>query len=648
MICALYFGRAVLIPFTLSVLLSFLVAPFVTLLRRLKFGQLPSTIVAVLAAVMAILAIGALMAAQVGQLADALPQYQAAIERKIETVQQNTIAHADAFLAKASDMLQRASPGHETAAARTGSQPAATARAPMPVEVHEPLPSSIELAQRFVSPIVSPLETTLIVLVVTIAILLQRENVRDRLIHLFGSRDLHRATTAIDEAASRLSRYFAGQLCINVGAGIVVTIGLAIIGMPGALLFGVLTALLRFVPYIGTWIAALTAVVLAAAVSPGWTMVVWTIVLFGVIDVVAGQVAEPLLYGHNTGLSPLAVIVAAIFWTWVWGPLGLVLSTPLTLCLVILGRYVEGLAFLDVLFSDRPALSPAQTFYQRMLAGDPNEALVQAEAILKELSLKAYYDEVAREGLRLARNDVLRGVVSIEQLARMHDAFFDVVEGLENIADVEDGASKPASSGTADLVRKIPEEGDVPSMRFHASTHRDVPLVLCISGRGDFDDVAAAIALQLLGKRGLDAGLAAYEDFSRGRVSQADMTRISIICVVSLDATECPNYLRNLLRRVHERAPDTTLVLDPGTDADTRDEPRSPSRTLRASSFTALADVCATAARDGAPPPRTRVIPYRDQQMPGGRDSSAAGNRVLSRRRELGEDSVEHEKVGPA
>ena len=196
-------------------------------------------------------------------------------------------------------------------------------------------------------------------------------------------------------------------------------IGLAGIGVPGALLFGVVAALLRFVPYIGIWIAALLAVCLAAAIQPQWTMAVWTLVLFVVVDLVAGQVAEPYLYGRRSGLSPLAVVVAAIFWSWLWGPVGLVLSTPLTLCLVTLGRYADRLNFLTILLGDQPALTPAQTFYQRLLADDPHEAIVQADRLLGEMSVVDYYDQVALEGLRLARNDALRGVLTAEQLVRL-------------------------------------------------------------------------------------------------------------------------------------------------------------------------------------------------------------------------------------
>jgi predicted PurR-regulated permease PerM len=599
-ICALYFGRAVMIPIILAVLLSFLLAPFVDFLRRFRFGQVPSVIVAVLVALSVLTATGALIGAQVAQLAGDLPKYQVAVERKIESVQKVTIGRADEYLGKASRALKRLSPAREQEARKDeNDQTVSPIDTPMPVEVHEPSPSPLELAQRFLSPVISPLETTGIVLVVAIFILLQREDLRDRLIRLFGSRDLHRATTAMDEAARRLSRYFLAQLAINAGVGIVISIGLAIIGVPGALLFGVLTALLRFVPYVGTWIAALIVVVFAAAVGPGWTMLIWTAALFAVTDVLAGQVVEPLLYGHSTGLSPFAVIVAAIFWSWIWGPIGLVLSTPLTLCLVILGRHVDRLEFLDVLFGDRPALTPAENFYQRLLANDPDEALVQAETLLKDRSLTAYYDEVALEGLRLAHSDVLRGVVTADQLRRINEAALDIVEGLEDAEDLAE-APGPHEAPPAALDMTDDQAGvfhELPPARFDAAAEGHTASVLCIAGRAELDDLAAAIAVQLFRKHGLAADFAPYARFSRHRIGEVDLAGVSIICVVSFDAAELPPYLRNLLRRLHQRAPAADLIAGL-VDRDATLQGEALVQTMSgATTFRELVDACVGAAR---------------------------------------------------
>ncbi|GJH27838.1 AI-2E family transporter [Caballeronia novacaledonica] len=607
-ICALYFGRAVMIPIILAILLSFLLAPFVDLLRRLRLGQVPSVIVAVLIALSVLTAVGALIGAQVAQLAGDLPKYQVAVERKIDSVQRVTVGRADEFLGRASRALKRLSPAAREQEQKKEDNPTSSPiDQPMPVEVHEPTPTPLELAQRFLSPIISPLETTGIVLVVAVFILLQREDLRDRLIRLFGSRDLHRATTAMDEAARRLSRYFLAQLGINASVGIIIAIGLAIIGVPGALLFGVMTALLRFVPYVGMWIAAIVAVVFAAAVGPGWAMLVWTVILFGVTDILAGQVVEPLLYGHSTGLSPFAVIVAAIFWSWIWGPIGLVLSTPLTLCLVILGRHVDRLEFLDVLFGDRPALTPAENFYQRLLANDPDEALVQAETLLKERSLIAYYDEVALEGLRYAHNDVLRGVVTAEQLRRINESALDIIEGLEDADDIavtiERKEGPPASLDSPDDTPGVVHE--TPPARFDAQKEGHTASVLCIAGRSELDDLAATIAVQLFRKHGLYADLAGYERFSRGRFNEVDLAGVTIICVVSFDAAESPPYLRNLLRRLHQRASSAELIVGlvfPESPLQGEVLVRTSSAAV---SFRELVEACVAAARrqsgDGVP-----------------------------------------------
>ncbi|MFT4067126.1 AI-2E family transporter [Paraburkholderia sp.] len=579
-VCGLYFGREVLIPITLSVLLSFLLAPLVQMLRRFHMGQLPSIFIAVLFALASLLAVGTLIGAQLVQLAGDLPQYQEAIEQKIETVQEKTVGRADSLMSSAASALQRMAPSRPAPPRPTGRAARNAPPVPQPVEVHEPAPTPVQLAQRALSPAIAPIETTFIVLVVTIFILLQREDLRDRLISLFGSRDLHRTTTAINDAAGRLSRYFVAQLGVNLSAGGVIAIGLAIIGVPGALLFGVIAALLRFVPYIGIWIAAILAVFLAAAIQPQWTMAVYTLILFIVVDVAAGQIAEPLLYGHRSGLSPLAVVVAAIFWSWLWGPIGLVLSTPLTLCVVTLGRYADRLNFLTVLLGDQPALTPAQNFYQRLLADDPHEAIVQAERLLREMSLIDYYDKVVLEGLRLARNDALRGVLMPDQLQRVNNALVDIVENLE-IADGLPDALVPvetAGSGGA-LPASAPEPVTASGgsserhdshvlARSRESRGTDRMAVLCVPGRGAFDEVTTAIAVQLLGRQGFAPLTATHSGYRRASADEPSFRDAPIICIVSLDAPESPPYLRNMLRRTREWRPRATLVVGVGEAPD--------------------------------------------------------------------------------
>ena len=596
-VCGLYFGRAVLIPITLSVLLSFLLAPLVATLRRLRMGQLPSIFIAVFFALAIVLGAGALITAQIVQLAADLPQYQVAIERKIETVQEKTVGRADVFLGRAALTLQRVAPSRPAPPRSFGKASRNAPSAPMPVEVHEPALTPMQLAQRAFSPVIAPLETTFIVLVVTIFILLQREDLRDRLISLFGSRDLHRTTTAINDAASRLSRYFVAQLGLNLSVGAVLAVGLAGIGVPGALLFGIVAALLRFVPYIGIWIAALLATCLGAAIQPQWTMAVWTFILFVVVDLVAGQVAEPYLYGRRSGLSPLAVVVAAIFWSWLWGPIGLVLSTPLTLCLVTLGRYADRLNFLTILLGDQPALTPAQTFYQRLLADDPHEAIVQADRLLSEMSVIDYYDQVVLEGLRLARNDALRGVLTSEQLARFNEAVVDIIENLETVDGLAEGIATPEVTDAAHADGRTEPHYDGGGTSADAQQHGvGNAMVLCISGRGAFDEVAAAIAVQLLGRQTITTVATTYEQFRSTRNEAREAENATVLCVVSLDAAESPPYLRNLLRRIRNQPTPTTVIVGFGGLSESAVDDATPANTRNATTFRGLVEECLAAS----------------------------------------------------
>src|SRR5690348_14837287 len=435
-VAALYLAREVLIPITLAILLSFVLGPVVSLFRRLHLPRVPAVLLAVILALCIIATLGSVIGVQIASLAPDLPRYASTVGQKINDVQGFTVGQLSQIVARVGDRIGSKGEGQSTKADPTARSTEA-GQNPIPVEVHQPNPGPLEIAQRVLAPILNPLETGLIVLIVSIFILLQREDLRDRLIRLFGASDLHKTTTALDEAAHRLSRYFLSQLAINAAFGVVIGVGLFLIGVPSPVLWGILGALLRFVPYIGSAIAAILPIALAAGVSPGWMMALETAALFLAVETLIGQFLEPLIYGHSTGLSPVSVVVAAIFWTWLWGPIGLILSTPLTLCLVILGRHVQRLEFLDVILGDRPALTRVENFYQRMLANDPDEALDQAELLLKERSLTAYYDEIALKGLQLAANDAQRGVLNANQLERIKNGMRDLVRDLAN-HDVRD------------------------------------------------------------------------------------------------------------------------------------------------------------------------------------------------------------------
>ncbi|MFM0128990.1 AI-2E family transporter [Paraburkholderia sediminicola] len=585
-VVCLYFARAVLIPITLAILLSFLVAPLANSLGRLKLGHVASVFAAVVMSVSVIVMLAAVIATQLTDLAAGMPRYQATIEHKVDAAHSLTIGKLNRLAGAAGQALQRATiePPQPQAQRDATSTSSVHPPAAVPVEVREPVPTPFELARRVLSPAISPLETAFIVFIVTVVILLQRDDLRDRAIRLFGSRDLHRTTTVMDEAARRLSRYFVSQLGVNAGVGVVIGAGLFLIGVPSPILWGILAALLRLVPYVGIWISATLATALAAAVSPGWTMAIWSLALFGTVELLVGQVVEPLLYGRSTGLSPFSVVVAAIFWSWIWGPIGLILSTPLTLCLLVLGRHVRRLEFLDVLLGDQPALTPIENFYQRALAGDPDEALEQAEVLLRERSLCTYYDEVAIKGLQLAAADMLRGSVTAQQLARIESTTNDLVDGLDGYEDREPtpqtaeenwSAAGPMGDFPADEGNEPVAEVAVSStVRLAEARNRDVSSspgnrVLCIPGRGPLDSLATTILLQLLGKHGFAARGLPNEAASRASIDSLEADDVGIVCIFYLQIEGIPSHLRYMVRRIRARLPEASIVVGLWAAADT-------------------------------------------------------------------------------
>jgi predicted PurR-regulated permease PerM len=544
----------------------------VGLLQRLHVPRAISVVSVVILAFGLLFALGSLLASQLTQLAGDLPRYQSTISEKIQSFRdasagRGTLERASGMLKDLSKELDKPKEG-ETAPS-LGSRLGAKAPAPLmpvPVEVRQPDPGALESLRALISPLLHPLATTGIIIIFVIFILLQREDLRNRLIRLAGSHDLQRTTAALDDAASRLSRLFLIQLLVNGTFGVVIGIGLWLIGIPSAILWGILAAVLRFVPYIGAVIAAAFPLALAVAVDPGWSMLLWTLALFLVVEPVVGHVIEPMVYGHSTGLSPVAVVASATFWTALWGPIGLVLATPLTVCLVVLGRHVERLEFLDVMFGDRPALSPPEIFYQRMLAGDPTEAAEKAEEFLKERSLSSYYDEVALKGLQLAQADSQRGALNQERLIKIRDA---VAEFAGDLAD-QDDRPPPKLSATTDAEASSAVESvneNAPYEKLPVLAKSDLPPhwqgehpVLCIAGRSAIDEAAAIMLGQLSTAHGLSARVEPAEALSTTNIFRLETSGVAIVCLVYLDAV-APAHMRYAVRRLRRKLPQATIIL---------------------------------------------------------------------------------------
>lgn len=601
-VAVLYVGREVFVPIALAILLSFVLAPPVNLLQRMRVPRAIAVIGAVLCAFAIIFALGSLIATQLNRLAGDLPRYQTTIENKIQSVR--GIAGGSSTLERAAGMLQDLSKeiDRPKAAAPTQLQTPVLAPsgdrsvAPVPVEVRQPDPSALESLRSLIAPLVSPLATTGIIIIFVIFILLQREDLRNRLIRLAGSHDLQRTTAALDDAAGRLSRLFLNQLLINTGFGVLIGMGLWLIGIPSAVLWGILATVLRFVPYVGSIIAAVFPLALAVAVDPGWSMLAWTALLFFVVEPAVGQVVEPMVYGRSTGLSPVAVVVSATFWTALWGPIGLVLATPLTVCLVVLGRHVERLEFLDVMFGDRPALSPPEIFYQRMLAGDPTEAAEKAEEFLKERSLSAYYDEVALKGLELAQADLDRDALDRLRLAKIRDTVFEFVDDLSDQPDRDPAgneATKDAEAAAAvEVVATDPAYGDLPVLEkadLASEWRGDLP-VLCIAGRTPLDEAAAIMVAQLCKLHGLPARVEAAEALGTSNIFRLESRGVALVCLSYLDASNAA-HIRYAVRRVRRKLPSAVIMV--GCWALERDDAR-----LKALQEATKADLVCSSFRD--------------------------------------------------
>lgn len=572
-VTALYVGREIFVPVALAILLSFVLASPVRALQRLKVPRGVAVVGVVLLAFGIIFALGSLLANQLNRLAGDLPHYQATIQSKIQSVR--GITGGSSTLERAAGMLQDL--GKELDKPKSGSPEkpvtpslndpiGARPITPVPVQVLAPDPGALESLRSLIAPLISPLATTGIIVIFVIFILIQREDLRNRLIRLAGSHDLQRTTAALDDAGTRLSRLFLNQLLINTGFGVLIGVGLSLIGIPSAILWGVLAGALRFVPYIGSIIAAAFPLTLAVAVDPGWSMLVWTAALFFVIEPIVGQVVEPMVYGRSTGLSPVAVVVSATFWTALWGPIGLVLATPLTVCLVVLGRHVERLAFLDVMFGDRPALSPPEIFYQRMLAGDPTEATEKAEEFLKERSLSSYYDEVALKGLLLAQSDLDRGVLDQSRLGRIRDTVVEFASDLSDQVDREPtdetSTADPEAAAAVDAVAKEPIFADLPVVQTDElpdGWKGDHP-VLCIGSRTALDEAAAIMLAQLCTAHGLRARVESPDALATNNIFRLESEGVALVCLSCLTASY-PAHIRYAVRRLRRKLPKARIMV---------------------------------------------------------------------------------------
>ena len=610
-ITGLYVGREVLLPLALAILLSFVLTPALLFLRRLKVPRVAGVAIVAAVAFTLIFGLGWLVSQQATQLAGDLPRFQHALAEKISALRKS--AAGSPALEKAAEAVKDLERElTNPTAAPIGTEPNPPEQVdegvkPIPVEIHEPPLRSLELFQRIAGTVLPPLATAGIVILFVIFILLQREDLRDRAIQLVGASDMQRSTSAMNDAAERLSKYFLSQFLINSAYGVFIALGLWLIGVPSPIVWGILAMLMRFVPYVGPFIASAPPILLGAVVEPGWTTFLLTAALYLVSELTMGQVVEPIVFGHGTGVSPIAIIISTVFWTWLWGPLGLLLATPLTVCLAVLGRHVEGLNFFEVLLGDKPALTPQQSFYRRVLTGDSAGATYQAELALKEEPLANYLDDVALKGLQLAERDFERGGLDKESLKRIETTVNEIMDELADFeprrwfrkvqpAEKKDGAEE-AETGLASLsTMDEADEEPLPILEpadLSPGWEED-DSVLCIGGRTPLDEAAAAMLASLLKKHGLKARVAESGTISAGNIISLEAAKARLVCLSFLGIGSGFAQVRYLVRRLRRILPSGSMILVGYWTDDAASAP------LKALKDTAGADAYATSLHDAA------------------------------------------------
>src|SRR3984957_2514988 len=558
LLAVLYFARDVLVPITLAFILSLLIAPLVRALRHVGLGQTVSVLAAVIVLALSFGAIGGVIGSQLVGMAGSLPQYERTLEVKLETLDRLTVRRVNAFTAPGGRGLNNRNPEPPQPAML---QPDTDRTTPIPVELHEAPANSWQVLQRLLGSIWVPIEMAGIVLVVLVFVLLEQEALRDRFIRIAGGTDIRLTTLVLNDAGKRLSRFFVSQFAVNFSVGVLIWLGLSVIGLPHPMVWAASTTLLRFVPYIGIWIAALCSAILAAAVDVGWSTAIATLGLFVLVELIASQLVEPQLYGHTTGLSPLSVVIAAIFWSWLWGPIGLIVSTPLTLCLLVAGRHIKAWSLLDVLLGDTRALTMPQRFYQRALSADSDEIIANAREFLKRNTFADYCDLVLLPALHLARLDLESGAISAEQQARVRGSMVAVIAAIGG-----EGRRPAPRRVRSSLLDQSPPGRQLRQLREQASGRWQGPLVVppgsvmvCVGLGSIADDLATELLVRILRDQKIDARHMPLEDLDVALPPNA-AEAVSIVYVVSAFPSEERGRGEATAGKLRQRFPQACIV----------------------------------------------------------------------------------------
>jgi predicted PurR-regulated permease PerM len=539
-IACLALAKVVMVPIAFAVLLAFILNPMVMALTRRGLPRAVSAVVVVAATGVLVAASWWVLGSQVLQFANQLPEYEGNVKRRISelrsTGRNSVLTRVEEFGNKvvdaASGAAEKTTKESEPQAVRVVNQEQTLQ--------FGPIAAGLDAVFEF-------LASLALVVVLVVYMLINREQLRNRFLWLFGEGHMTLTTRALDDAAQGLSRFLLMQLLVNGAFGLFVGVGLWLIGMPYPVLWGVLSTFLRYIPFIGPWIAMLFPFALSLAVMPGWTKPALVVGLYVAYELVANLALEPLLYGQSMGVSPAALLVAIAFWSWLWGAPGLVLSVPLTVCLVVLGKHFPSLAFLDILLGDEAVLTPDVQFYQRLLARDEDEAFDIVRDRLKTVPLGRVFDEIVVPALSSARGDFESGLISENEAA----AIFEIVR--ETVEELEPSPTEP---------RQTTDTGAVTdgAAAASAAASRSKVKVLACAARDAADETAVEMLCRLI-----DPQIGAPEVISTDHLVSEIILRVSqehpaIVVIGSLPPGGL-SHTRLLCKRLRAGFPDLKIVV---------------------------------------------------------------------------------------
>ncbi len=537
-IAVLYLAREILIPLALAITLALVLTPAVRCLQKLHIGRFPAALLVILVSLAAVGGISYVIFNQVVQVATELPSYQENIDNKIRALRMRDSGALGRAAKSVQKLGKELDTVEETPAPPTGRAARVNTPAnPLPVQVIEAPPSALVYVRDLTRPFLGPLAGLGIVLVFTLFLLVEEADLRNRLFRLAGMSRLNVMTQALDDATQRVSRYLMLQFLVNAGFGALCGLGLYFIGVPYAALWGTVAALFRIVPYIGSVVAGLLPLVLSLAVFNSWLQPLLVFVLFATLEMITANLFEPRLYGAHTGISSLALLLTTVFWAALWGPVGLILSTPLTVCVVVLGRHVPHLSFLHILLGDQPALAPEAHLYQRLLAMDEQEARAVLDAYRAENSLLQLYDAVILPALTLAEQDRHKGAL---ESGREEFLFLSLREVLAEYSESAQNAS-------------VENASQRPALAAHGR-------MLCLPAHDEADEIAAAMLSQLL-----EQGGHATVSFPAGTSSGTMLDLVAptandVFCISSIPPFAF-SHARTLNRQLRAKYPQTKILI---------------------------------------------------------------------------------------